>query len=171
MAETIQKTPVGDLIGAVFEDRESAQKAALEITDHNIRDITVHEPLGKNEDGAESLRRLTLLGVNRDKAHRLLEQLLQGKTLVTVNHVLPEQRAVVIDTFNRYGAHLNPDGSRNLREDVIGMTTGTAIGAAAGAVVGGIAAGPAGAAAGGAAGALAGGAAGAAAGKAAEHQD
>lgn len=91
-----------------------------------------------------------------------------GKTVVVVSGVMDPQP--VIDLFDRYGAEYNPDGSRNLRDDVAGMTLGAVVGAVALGAVGGLVAGPIGLAAGIPAGALAGGAAGAAAGTSAEHK-
>ncbi len=87
---------------------------------------------------------------------------------MVVHNVIDPAR--VIDIFDRYKAEYNPDGSRNLRDDVLGMTTGAAVGAAALGAAGAVVAGPLGAAAGVAAGAVLGGGVGAAAGKAAEHR-
>ena len=60
----------------------------------------------------------------------------------------------IIDVFDEYKAQYNPNGSRNLREDVLGMTAGTIVGAAALGAVGALVGGPLGAAVGGAAGAV-----------------
>ncbi len=196
MAETMQTTDDGDLIGAVFEDQLTAQKVVMELARYHIEDVVLHNQYGPTSLGmtadiadrtisdvvlcgpprnlkrsAGPLRRFTLLGIDCEKAYRYLDQLLEGRILVTANNVQLDQRAIVIDTFNKFGGLINPDGSRNVREDVVGMTTGSAIGAAAGAVIGGITGGPLGSAAGGAAGAVAGGAMGAVAGQAAEHQN
>ena len=76
----------------------------------------------------------------------------------------------IIDVFDEYKAQYNPNGSRNLREDVLGMTAGTVIGAAALGAIGALVGGPLGAAVGGATGAVVGGGSGAVAGKAIEHQ-
>jgi hypothetical protein len=78
--------------------------------------------------------------------------------------------APIIDIFDKYDADYNPNGSRNLREDVLGMTTGAVVGAAALGAVGAVVGGPVGAAAGVAVGAVVGGGSGAAAGKAVEHR-
>ena len=75
----------------------------------------------------------------------------------------------MIDVFDKYKAEYNPNGSRNLRDDVLAMTTGALVGAAAGGAVGALVGGPAGSAAGAAAGALVGGGSGAAIGKDSEH--
>jgi hypothetical protein len=76
----------------------------------------------------------------------------------------------VIDIFDKYKAEYNPNGSRNLREDVLGMTAGAVVGAVALGAVGAVVGGPVGAAAGLATGAVVGGGSGAAAGKAIEHR-
>jgi len=91
-----------------------------------------------------------------------------GKILVVAYNV--DDASEVIDIFDKYKAEYNPNGSRNVREDVVGMTTGAVVGAAAGGVAGAVLGGPVGAAAGAAAGAVVGGGGGAAAGKAAEHR-
>jgi uncharacterized membrane protein len=90
-----------------------------------------------------------------------------GKILVAVYNVT--KPAPVIEIFDRNKAEYNPDGSRNVREDVVGLTAGAAAGAVAGGVAGTVAAGPLGAAVGAAAGAVLGGGAGAAVGKVTEH--
>jgi len=46
----------------------------------------------------------------------------EGKILITVHNV--KDPAPVIDIFNANKAEYNPDGSRNLREDVAGLTLG-----------------------------------------------
>jgi hypothetical protein len=92
----------------------------------------------------------------------------EGRVLIAVHNVTEPAR--VIDVFDRFGAEFNPDGARNMRDDVAGMTVGAAVGAALGGVAGAAVAGPLGAAAGVAAGAIVGGGTGAAAGKAAEHR-
>jgi hypothetical protein len=78
--------------------------------------------------------------------------------------------APVIDIFDKFKAEYNPNGSRNLREDVAGMTVGAVVGAAALGAIGAAVGGPVGAAVGGVAGAVVGGGSGAAAGKAVEHR-
>jgi hypothetical protein len=92
----------------------------------------------------------------------------EGKVLVVVSEVTDPDP--IIDIFDKYNAECNPNGSRNLREDVAGMTVGAAVGAAAGGVAVAVIGGPVGAAVGAASGAVVGGGAGAAAGKAAEHR-
>ncbi len=92
----------------------------------------------------------------------------EGKVLVVVYEVTDP--APVIDIFDKFKAEYNPNGSRNLREDVLGMTAGAVVGAAALGAAGAVVGGPAGAAAGGVVGAIVGGGSGAAAGKAVEHK-
>jgi hypothetical protein len=91
----------------------------------------------------------------------------EGKTLVAVHNVTDPKP--VIDVFDKFGSDFNPNGTRNVRQDVFGMTAGAAIGATALGTAGAVVAGPLGAAAGVAAGTVVGGALGAAAGKAVEH--
>jgi hypothetical protein len=107
-------------------------------------------------------------GFTHDQAEHYDELIRQGRTLVAVYDIVDP--APVIDVLDEFQAEFNPDGSRNIREDVVGMTTGAVVGAAALGSVGGAVAGPAGAALGAAAGAVLGGGSGAAVGKAAEHR-
>jgi hypothetical protein len=107
-------------------------------------------------------------GASKSQAQFYGEAVRKGKTMVAIHNVI--NPAPIIEVFDDYKAEYNPEGSRNLRDDVLGMTTGAAVGAIAGGVAGGIVGGPVGAAAGVAAGAVLGGGAGAAAGKAAEHK-
>ena len=92
----------------------------------------------------------------------------EGKVLVAVYEVTDP--APVIDIFDKFKAEYNPNGSRNLRQDVGDMTVGAVVGAAAGSIVGSLMGGPLGAAAGAAAGAVVGGGSGAVVGKSAEHR-
>jgi len=91
-----------------------------------------------------------------------------GKTLVVVYNVI--EPGDVIDVFDRFKAEYNPNGSRNVRNDVIGMTVGAVVGATAGGVAGAALGGPVGAVAGAATGAVVGGGSGAAAGISIEHK-
>ena len=111
---------------------------------------------------------LTDRGFSESQAIYYGEVIHAGKVLVVVSEVADP--APIIDVFDKYKAEYNPNGSRNLRDDVAGMTVGAAIGAAAGGVAGAVIGGPVGAAAGVAAGVVVGGGAGAAAGKAVEHK-
>ena len=91
----------------------------------------------------------------------------EGKTMVAVHNVTDPKP--IIDVFDKYKSDFNPNGTRNVRQDVFGMTAGAAVGATALGTAGAVIAGPIGAAAGVAAGTVVGGALGAAAGKAVEH--
>jgi len=95
-------------------------------------------------------------GVSESQARYYDHLIRRGRILVAVYDVIDP--APVIDILDEFHAEFNPDGSRNLRDDVIGMTTGAVVGAAAGPAVGA------------AAGAVVGGGSGAAVGKVAEHR-
>lgn len=75
-----------------------------------------------------------------------------GKTLVTVNQLHPADCGLAIRLLHENGSQYNPDGSRHIRDDVVGMTTGAILGAAFGAIL----AGPVGAVLGGISGGIAG---------------
>jgi hypothetical protein len=170
MPETIVNDNVTQIIGGTFSNRSNADKAleafrALGIPEQNLQ--VVIQLTDRQADRAYS-DSLTSRGVSESQAVFYDKAVREGKTLVVVHNVIDPDP--VIDVFDRFKAEYNPDGSRNLREDVLGMTAGAAVGAAALGAAGAVVAGPLGAAAGIAAGAVLGGGVGAAAGKAAEHQ-
>jgi hypothetical protein len=161
MAETISSNNVTQIIGGTFTRRAQADEALQAFRDLGISEenLQVVIQLSEREAREAYTDALTGRGIAQSQAIFYDRAVRQGKTLVVVHNVINPQ--VIIDVFDRFGAEFNPDGSRNLREDVAGMTVG-----AAGAAV----AGPIGAAAGLAAGAVLGGGVGAAAGKAVEHR-
>jgi hypothetical protein len=169
MPQTLDKTFQGQIIGGTFSDRENADKAveaflALGVEPANIQ--TVVQVAEKPDDGVYK-DILTDRGSTDAQAKFYDEAIRLGKVLVVVYDVL--KPAEVIDVFDKFGADFNPSGSRNLRDDVVGMTTGALVGAAAGGAVGAIVGGPLGSAAGAAAGAVVGAGSGAAVGKSSEH--
>jgi hypothetical protein len=169
MAETISKNNVTQIIGGTFSNRENADRAVqafrdLGIPEQNLQVVVQLSDRQANDAYTDTLRSRGFAesqAVFYDKAIR------EGKTLVAVHNVI--DAAPVIDVFDRFGAEFNPSGSRNLRDDVLGMTVGAGAGAVALGVAGAAVAGPLGAAVGVAAGVVLGGGAGTAAGKAAEH--
>ncbi len=170
MPQTINKTIDGQIIGGTFSDRENADKAVEAFSELGIPASNIEVIVQLNDEQTKQVYTdiLTDRGFSNSQARYYDTAIREGKVLVVVYGVL--EPAPVIDVFDRFKAEYNPNGSRNLRDDVAGMTIGAAVGAAAGGVVGAAVGGPVGAAAGGAAGAVLGGGAGAAAGKAAEHR-
>jgi hypothetical protein len=169
MPKTLVKNTESQIIGGTFSNRKNANDAVsafreLGIPDQDIQVVVQFDDKKVKEAYGDLL---TERGFARNQAAYYDKVIREGKTLVVVYNVLDP--APVIDVFDKYKAEYNPDGSRNAREDVSGMTAGAAIGAAAGGAAGAVVAGPIGAAAGVAAGAVLGGGVGAAAGKAAEH--
>jgi hypothetical protein len=169
MPKTIDKTYEGQIIGGIFASEDNAEKAVeafeeLEISPDDI-EIIVQLEGDQAEDVYTDL--LSDRGFSESQATYYGHVIREGKILVVVSEVTDP--APVIDIFDKFKAEFNPNGSRNLRDDVAGMTVGAAVGAAAGGVAGAVIGGPVGVAVGIAAGAVAGGGAGAAAGKAAEH--
>jgi hypothetical protein len=169
MPKTIDKTYEGQIIGGIFSNEENAEKAmeAFEELDISSDDIEIFVQL--EGDQAEDVYSDTLSdrGFSEYQAIYYGKAIREGKVLVVVSEVTDPDS--IIDIFDKYKAEYNPNGSRNLREDVAGMTAGAAVGAAAGGVAGAVMGGPVGAAVGAAAGAVAGGGTGAVAGKAVEH--
>jgi len=165
MPQTIDKTLRGQIIGGVFSNREQADQAVkafenLDILPENIQ-VLVRLDEWKALNACENI--LTDRGFSNSHA-RYYERLVRdGKILVTVHNVI--NPIPIIDIFDRYKAEHNPNGPRNLREDVLSMTRCAIVGAAAFGLVGaafGVPAGAAGAVTGG-------GGSGAVARKAAEH--
>jgi hypothetical protein len=170
MPKTITRTSKGQIIGGTFSSRKDADKAVKAFEDINISPKNIQVVGHLNEKQAKESSRELLLESGLSEAHAtyLDEIMRQGRVLVAVYGVTDP--SPIIDIFDKYDAEYNPNGSRNLREDVLGMTTGAVVGAAALGAVGAMVGGPVGAAAGVAVGAVVGGGSGAAAGKAVEHR-
>jgi hypothetical protein len=170
MPQTLNKTLEGQIIGGTFSNRENAEKAVQALKDLGVSviDIEVIVQLDDKQSKQVFADILSERGFSGSQARYYDKAIREGKVLVAVYNVTDP--APVIDVFDKFKAEYNPNGSRNVREDVAGMTVGAAVGAVAGGVAGAAIGGPVGAAAGGAAGAVVGGGAGAAAGKAAEHR-
>ena len=169
MPETINKTDNRQIIGGVFSKREDADEAVRQLRELSIpdQDIQVVVMLDDKQADRAYTDALVGRGVTESQALYYDRAVREGKILVAVHNVTSP--GPVIDVLDANGAQYNPDGSRNMRDDVAGMTVGAAAGAIAGGVAGAAVAGPLGGAVGAAAGAVLGGGAGAAAGKAAEH--
>ena len=170
MPQTLNRTTEGQIIGGTFSNRENADKAVRALTEQGVlaTDIEVILELTEKQTKQVFTDILSDRGFSDSQARYYDKAIREGKILVVVYDVTDP--APVIDIFDKFKAEYNPNGSRNVREDVAGMTVGAAVGAVAGGVAGAVVGGPVGAAAGGAAGAVIGGGAGAAAGKAAEHK-
>lgn len=171
MPQTIAKTKQGArIIGATFAERENAERAVEALHAIGISPLDVQVVVQLNAHSKQDLYAAILAdrGFSRDEARRYERLIREGRTLVAVYDVV--NAGPVIDVLDEYHAEFNPDGSRNVREDVVGMTTGAVFGAAALGTFGGALGGPPGAALGAAAGAVLGGGSGAAVGKVAEHR-
>jgi len=169
MPKSINKKSQNQIIGGIFNDCENAHKAVKAFQNLKILRSNIQIIVKKNgEDAEDSYTNLLVhRGFSQSQALYHNKVIRAGKVLVAVYEI--EDPAPVIDIFDQFGAEFNPNGSRNLRLDVAGMTVGAALGAAAGGVAGGVVAGPVGAIAGAAAGVLIGAGSGVAAGKVLEH--
>jgi len=143
MPETIKRWDHRRNIGGVFSKRDNADKAIQAFRELGVPEQNIHEVVS------------------------LYDTVRAGKILVTVHNV--KEPAPIIEIFDLYQAEYNLDGSRNVRQDVAGLTVGTTVGATAGAVTGTFVGGPVGAAVGAATGAVVGGGLGSVIGKATEH--
>jgi len=170
MPETINKVDDRQIIGGVFSNRENADKAISEFRESEVpeQDIQVVVQLRPDEAKNAYLHALIGRGFAESQALFYDKAIREGKILVAVHNVTKPKQ--IIEIFDKNEAEYNPDGSRNVRQDVAGMTTGAGVGAIAGGAAGAAIGGPVGAAAGVAAGAVVGGSVGAAAGKAVEHR-
>jgi hypothetical protein len=170
MPKTINKTDDRQIIGGIFSNRKNADKAVEALRELGVLQEDLQVVVLLNDDQAQDAFTDSLVGRGVAESQALFynKAVREGKALVAVHNVTDP--AKIIEVFDQYGAEYNPDGSRNLRDDVIGLTAGAAAGAVAGGIAGTVAAGPLGGAVGAAAGAVVGGGAGAAAGKATEHR-
>jgi len=170
MPKTLVKTVEGQIIGGMFSNRENADKAVKAFREKGISilDIEVVVQLNKQQTKEVFTDILTERGFSESQARYHDKAIRAGKILVVVYGVADP--ATVIDIFDKFKAEYNPNESRNLRDDVAGMTVGTVVGATLGAVVGAVAGGPVGSATGAVAGAVVGGGTGALAGTAVEHR-
>ena len=170
MPQTISKTDNTQIIGGTFSNRKNADQAIEALHEQGVPDRDIQTVVLLNDKQADEASRDALVGrgIAESQAIFYEKAVKSGKILVAVHNVTDP--APIIEIFDDHRAEYNPDGSRNLRQDVAGMTAGVVVGAAAGAVAGTVVAGPLGGAVGGAAGAVVGGGAGAAAGKATEHR-
>jgi hypothetical protein len=144
------------VVGALFDDPINAQKAVNELIEEGFPSASITMIQQNTHREKPKMRRESIeeRGFAESDVAYFDGNIEQGKTLVSVADVSSEETGKVIQILNKNGSHYNPDGSRSVRDDVVGMTSGAAVGAAVGAVVGG----PVGAAVGGVAGAAVGGA-------------
>ena len=159
MPKTINKTYSGQIVGGTFSNRENADKAVKAFEELGVPSSNIQIVVQLTEEPTKSAYTdiLSDRGFAESQAAYYDKAIREGKVLVAVSEV--EDPAPIIDIFDKYKAEYNPDGGRNVRHDVGGMTTGAVVGAAAGAVLGTAVAG-----------AVIGAGAGAAAGKALEHK-
>ena len=169
MPETMSKVDDLQIIGGAFSNREDADRAIAAFRNLGVPDQNIQVVVQVDEaaDRAGYSDEMVSRGFTTAQADYYDRQIKEGKILVAVHNIV--QPKPIIDVFDQYKSDFNPNGTRNVRQDVFGMTAGAAVGATALGTAGAIVAGPVGAAAGVAAGTVVGGALGAAAGKAVEH--
>ncbi len=171
MPETIVRNPDNtQIIAGVFSNRDNADKAVDAFREAGVPEANIQVVVQLTEGQAEEASRDALVGRGFAESQAVFYEkaVKNGKFLVAVHDVTDP--VTIIEIFDQNRAEYNPDGSRNVRQDVVGLTAGAAVGAVAGGVVGTAFGGPLGGAAGAAAGAVIGGAGGAAAGKVSEHR-
>ena len=134
MPKTIDKTYEGQIIGGIFANEDNAEKAVEAFEELNISsdDIEVIVQLEGDQTKDVYTDILSDRGFSESQALYYDKVIRAGKVLVVVSEV--NDPAPIIDIFDKFKAEYNPNGSRNLRDDVAGMTVGAAVGAAAGGV-------------------------------------
>lgn len=164
MATTTNSFEGRKIVGALFEDHHKAQQAVEQLLreGHAEADIAVLVQVDEKQDKKARQEALKAVGFEDPDRIYFEKSVEEGKTLVSVTNVDPKETGKVVSILNHNGAEYDPDGKRNVRDDVVGMTSGAAIGAAAGAFGGPIGA---------AIGALAGAAVGAVAGAVMEQKE
>jgi hypothetical protein len=170
MPETISKVDNRQIIGGVFSNQNNADEAIQALRDLGILEQDIQVVVMLDDKQADEAYTDALVGRGFAESQALFfdKAIRNGKILVAVHNVTDP--TPVIEVFDDNKAEYNPDGARNLRHDVGGMTVGAAVGAVAGGMAGTAVAGPLGAAAGAVGGAVVGGGTGAAVGKAVEHR-
>jgi hypothetical protein len=157
MAKTTETATDAKIVGALFDDYHDANKAveALVKKGYLSEDIAVLVEVDQKQD--RKARQDALKAVGYEDPDRIYfdKAIAEGKTLVSVTNVPSSKTGEVVSILDHHGAQYNPTGTRNVRDDVVGMTGGAAIGVAAGsfagpigAVIGGLAGGAVGAVAG-----------------------
>ena len=169
MPQTIEKNTQNQIIAGVFSQSQKADEATAAFLQMGVPSLDIQTVAQPDKDAADKVyvAELEQRGIAQPQARYYDEAIRKGKFFVAVHNVIDPKP--VVEIFDRFGAQHNPDGSRNVRQDVAGLTAGTGAGAIVGAGVGLVTGGPVGAAVGAVAGAVLGGGAGAAAGKAVEH--
>lgn len=168
MPETIKRTDAKQIIAGVFSKREKANDAIQEFRNLGVSDEDIQVVFKDVHTQEVYLNSFLDRDIIESQALYYVKAVEDGKVVVAIHNVTDP--ATVIDVFDRFHADYNLDGSRNLREDVAGMTVGTAVGTVALGAAGATLAGPLGGVVGAAAGAVLGAGAGAVAGKDAEHR-
>lgn len=158
MAESTEINENNFMVAALFKSNDDANKAIQELTEEGYYKENISLTLKLDEEDKKKARKeaLKAKGFEDPDTLYLLKAVEEGDSLVTVLHVTEKQTGEVVKIFNENGSHYNPDGDRNIRQDVVGMSAGAVVGG----VVGALIAGPVGAAAGTAVGASIGGAVG-----------
>ncbi len=144
MPETIGQSCNPRTIGGVFATRDNADKAVEAFLHAGVSEGDIH----------------VIVSIN--------DAVRAGRVRVDVYNI--KDPAPIIEIFDTHKAEYNLDGSRNFRQDVAGLTLGTAAGAGSGGATGTFVAGPVGTAVGAVAGAVVGGGLGSIIGKAREHR-
>ena len=127
MPETISKTDTTQIIGGVFANRANADNAVQELRELGVPDENIQGVVMLQDDQARQGYTDAMVGRGIAESQALFydKAIRSGKILVAVHNVT--DAAKIIEVFDDNRAEYNPDGSRNLRDDVAGMTEVTVI--------------------------------------------
>jgi len=120
------------IIAGIFSNEKNASKAAGAFAELGVRsdeiEIIAQSKEHRDEGGYAGM--LSNCGFSDSQAAYYNKPLCEGKVLVVVYEVA--NAAPVIDIFEAYQAEYNPNGPRNVREDVVDTTGGATDGASVG---------------------------------------
>jgi hypothetical protein len=119
------------IVSATFSNRARAEQAVDALQELGISPLDLQVVVQLSTKAAKDVYTdiLSDRGFSVAQARYYDELIRNGKVLVAVYDVVDP--GPVIDILDECHAEFNPDGSRNLRDDVLGVTTGTAVGSGA----------------------------------------
>jgi hypothetical protein len=109
----------GQIIGGIFTDRHDADGAieALEELEISSEDIEEFVQLDQARSKEAHTKILSERGFSEGQAF-YYDKLVRGGNILLVVYNVTDP-SPIIDVFDEYKAQYNPNGSRNLREEVI----------------------------------------------------
>src|ERR1700753_2099378 len=118
MPQTINKSDDLQIIAGVFSDRENADKAIVEFQKAGVPAQNIEMVFQPKEGSApqDYVTDLQKGGIAESQAKYYDKAIRARKLFIAVSGVTDPKP--IIEIFDRFGAEYNPDGSRNVRQDV-----------------------------------------------------